>query len=256
MLFDSHAHLDDERFDIDRKQLINNLREKGISYVVDPGSDIPSSQLALQLAKEYDFIYAAVGIHPESANEMTSQVLDTIRKLAQDPRVVAIGEIGLDYHYDDGAPREAQKATLEKQLELAAELKLPVIIHNREAHKDTLEIIKAYRRYLTGCVLHSYSGSWEMAKKLLNLDCYISLAGPVTFKNALKPVEVAKNIDLNSLLIETDSPYLTPHPHRGKRNNPAMVGLVAEKIADIRGMETEEIARITCENAKKFFGIK
>lgn len=255
MLFDSHAHLDDERFDEDREALIEGLSGRGISYVLNAGADMDSSRRAIELAEKYDFIFASVGIHPHDAVNMKNEDLKILEKMAEHPKVVAIGEIGLDYYYDN-SPREIQRARFADQLELSAKVGLPVIIHDRDAHGDTIDLLKAHRSILKGCVLHCYSGSWDMAKVLLDMGFYISLGGPVTFKNAAKAIEVARNINLESLLIETDSPYLTPHPYRGQRNDPGMVQLVAERIAEIRGMEVSELARITLENACRFFGIK
>jgi TatD DNase family protein len=255
MLFDSHAHLDDERFDEDREALIEGLPGRGISYVLNAGADMDSSKRAIALAEKYDFIYASVGIHPHDAVNMMNGDLYTLEAMAKHPKVVAIGEIGLDYYYDN-SPRDIQRKRFADQLELSAKAGLPVIIHDRDAHGDTLDILKAHRSILKGCVLHCYSGSWDMAKVLLDMGFYISLGGPVTFKNAAKAVEVAQNINLESLLIETDSPYLAPHPHRGKRNDPGLVRYAAERIAEIRGMEVSEVARITLENACRFFGIQ
>ena len=255
MLFDSHAHLDDERFDGDREALIESLPERGISYVLNAGADLASSGRAVRLAEKYDFIYASVGIHPHDAVGMEDGDLETLAKMAKHPKVVAIGEIGLDYYYDN-SPRDVQRQRFADQLELSAKAGLPVIIHDRDAHGDTLDILKAHRSTLKGCVLHCYSGSWDMAKVLLDMGFFLSIGGPVTFKNSVKTVEIAGKVPLDSLLIETDSPYLTPHPYRGQRNDPGMVQLVAERIAEIRGMEISELARVTLENACRFFGIR
>jgi len=254
MLFDSHAHLDDERFDQDRQALIEGLPAKGISYVLNAGADMESSRRSIRLAEQYDFIYASVGIHPHDAVGMTDNDLDQLEKMAGHHKVVAIGEIGLDYFYDN-SPREIQRERFADQLQLSSRVGLPVIIHSRDAHADTLDILKAHKSCLKGCVLHCYSGSWEMARVYLDMGFYISLGGPVTFKNSAKAVEVAKNIDINNLLIETDSPYLTPHPYRGRRNDPGMVRLVAERIAEIRGIDAETLAEATRKNACRLFGI-
>lgn len=255
MLFDSHAHLDDERFDPDRQDLIASLPDKGISYVVNAGADMESSKRSIMLAEQFDFIYASVGIHPHDAAGMTDQDLGDLEKMAGHDKVVAIGEIGLDYYYDN-SPRQIQRERFAHQLQLSSKVGLPVIIHSRDAHADTLDILKAHSSYLKSCVLHCYSGSWEMAKVYLDMGFYISLGGPVTFKNSAKAVEVAKNIDINYLLIETDSPYLAPHPYRGKRNDPGMVKLVAERIADIRGIDVNSLAEATLKNACRLFGIR
>ncbi|MDD3612821.1 MAG: TatD family hydrolase [Caldicoprobacterales bacterium] len=254
MFFDSHAHLDDERFDEDRDEVIRGLPDKGIAYVLNAGADMDSSQKSIDLAKSYDFIYAAVGVHPHDADSLADAQLKALEQMAKEEKVKAIGEIGLDYHYDF-SPREQQKEAFALQLDLAFRLNLPVIIHNREAHKDTLDILRAHRSILKGGVMHSYSGSWEMAKELMDLGFYISLAGIVTFKNAKKPVELAEKLPMDRLLIETDCPYLTPHPFRGKRNDPGFVRLVAEKIGQLRGMDTDLVAQITKNNACSLFRI-
>lgn len=254
MLFDTHAHLEDERFDEDREQLIEELPEKGVAYVVNVGSTLETSRMSVELAARYPFIYAAVGVHPHEVSQMSSRDLATLEAMATGQKVVAIGEIGLDYYYDF-SPRELQREWFARQIDLAYSLGLPIIIHDREAHADVLDILKAKKDRIVGGVMHCYSGSWEMAKDFMDLGLYISLGGPVTFKNAKRPVEVAQKIPLDRLVIETDSPYLAPTPHRGKRNNPAYVGLVAQRIAEIRGMSFEEIAEITLNNAKKLFRI-
>lgn len=254
MLFDTHAHLDDKRFDDDRDELIRGLPERGVSRVITPGIDVDSSKKCVDLADKYDIVYAGVGIHPHEASKLEDNYLDQLRTMAQNKKVVAIGEIGLDYYYDF-SPRDIQKQRFIEQIELAAELKLPIIIHNRDSHEDMLNILREHKDLINGGVMHCFSGSWEMAKIVLDLGLYISLAGPVTFKNAKKPVEVAKNVPLDRLLIETDSPYLTPVPYRGKRNDPGHVALVAEKIAEIRGITVEEVGRITTENALNLFKI-
>ncbi len=254
MLFDSHAHLDDERYNPDRQSLIKGLPSRGISYVVNVGADMESSSRSIQLAEEYPFIFAAIGVHPHDAEGMKDQDLDTLKKMAEHPKVVAIGEIGLDFYYDN-SPRESQRKRFADQLELSVEANLPVVIHSRDAHGETMDILKSYSSRLKGCVLHCYSGSWELAKVYQSMGFYISIGGPITFKNAVKTTEVAANIDINHLLIETDSPYLTPHPYRGKRNDPSFVSLVAERIAEIRGIKMEELAEVTKINTCRFFNI-
>ena len=243
MLFDSHAHLNDARFDEDREALIQKLQEEHVDLVLNPGADIETSISSVELANKYDFIYAAVGVHP-------------LRKLAtENEKVVAIGEIGLDYYYDN-SPREVQKEWFKKQIELANELKLPIIIHDRDAHQDTFEIIKNTKSPEIGCVLHCYSGNVELAKEYVKMGCYISIPGTVTFKNNKKTREVAKEIPLEYLLIETDSPYMAPEPHRGKRNDPSLVAFVADKIAQEKGISYEKVCEATKENAKRLFNIK
>ena len=256
MLFDSHAHLNDERFDEDREELISSLQEKGVDLVVNPGACIKTSIESVELANEYGFIYAAVGVHPHDVGELDDSAIDTLRKLAtENEKVVAIGEIGLDYYYDN-SPREVQKEWFIKQIELANELKLPIIIHDRDAHGDTFEIIKKYKSPEIGCVLHCYSGNVELAREYVKMGCYISLSGTVTFKNNKKTKEVAGEIPLDRLFIETDSPYMAPTPHRGKRNDPSLVQFVADTIAVEKGVSYETVCEATKENAKKFFGIK
>lgn len=256
MLFDSHAHLNDERFDEDREELISSLQEKGVDLVVNPGACIKTSIESVELANKYDFIYAAVGVHPHDVGDLDDTAIDTLRKLAtENEKVVAIGEIGLDYYYDN-YPRDIQQKWFIKQIELANELKLPIIIHDRDAHGDTLEIIKKYKSPEIGCVLHCYSGSVELAREYVKMGCYISLSGTVTFKNNKKTKEVAREIPLDRLFIETDSPYMAPTPHRGKRNDPSLVQFVADTIAVEKGVSYETVCKATKENAKKFFNIK
>ncbi|MGL4797086.1 MAG: TatD family hydrolase [Paraclostridium sp.] len=256
MLFDSHAHLNDEKFDEDREVLINSLKENGVELVLNPGACIETSKSSVELAKKYDFIYAAVGVHPHDVGNMTEEDIETLRKLAtENDKVMAIGEIGLDYYYDT-APREDQKKWFKRQVELANELKLPIIIHDRDAHGDTFEIIKNVKNPEIGCVLHCYSGNVELAKEYIKMGCYISIPGTVTFKNNKKTVEVVREIPLEYLLIETDSPYMAPVPHRGKRNDPSMVQFVADKIAQEKGISYETVCEATKENAKKLFNIK
>ena len=252
MLFDTHAHLDDKRFDKDRGELIRGLPDRGVFRVICPGIDVESSERCIELSERYDIVYAGVGIHPHEAGSAGEDYLESLRSMAAHKKVVAIGEIGLDYYYDF-SPREVQKKIFTEQIGLASEVGLPIIVHNRESHKDVLDILRSNKDMLVGGVMHCYSGSWDMAKLFLDLGLYISLGGPVTFKNAKRPIEIAENIPLDRLLIETDSPYLTPVPHRGKRNDPGLVGLVAEKIAMIRGISLDEVRRITFENATSLF---
>lgn len=253
MFFDTHTHLDDKKFDADRDELIGSLKSEGLSLAVNIGADIKSSKESIALSEKYDFIYAAVGVHPSDTGNLTDDDILTLEKLAAHKKVVAIGEIGLDYYWDT-PDRETQKRWFKKQLELAKKLNMPYIIHDRDAHEDTLKIIKEVG-YTNG-VMHCFSGSSEMAEEVVKMGMYVSLSGTVTFKNAKNIKAVAKNIPLDRLLIETDSPYLTPEPFRGKRNNSGYVKYVAEEIAKIRGMKTEEIAKITLENGKRFYNIK
>lgn len=256
MLIDSHAHLDDSRFDEDRDEIIKSLKENKIDYIVNIGADFESSLNSIKLAKDHENIYAAVGIHPHDAKTLNEHMYNELKNMAiNNEKVVAIGEIGLDYYYDN-SPRDIQKYWFERQLELAKELDLPVVIHSRDATQDTFDIIKKCQDGSMRGVLHCYSGSVETMREYLKLGYIISLGGPVTFKKALVPKEVAKEVPLDKLLIETDSPYLTPEPYRGKRNDPTKVYHVAEMIADIRGISIEELAEATSNNAKEFFKIK
>ena len=255
MLFDTHAHLDDNRFDEDRDSVIKQCRQEGVELILNAASDIETSVKSIALAKKYDFIYAAVGVHPHSASEMDEDTIPVIASLAENNKVKAIGEIGLDYHYDY-SPRDVQKKRFIEQIDLARQLKLPEIVHDREAHGDVMEIFRKNRIKEVGGVLHSFSGSSEMAIECLRMGLYLSISGPVTFQNAKKTVEAVKVIPLDMLLIETDSPYLTPVPNRGKRNYPGYVRYVAEKIAEIKGLSFEEVAYKTKENGKKLFGIE
>ena len=252
MLFDTHAHLDDHAFDADRRELIASLPGQGIGLLMNPGCSFESSRNAIALAEEYDFIYAAVGSHPDVADEVDDALIAEYRELCKHPKVKAIGEIGLDYHYED-IPRDIQKRAFRLQMELAAELDLPVIVHEREAHEDGLKIVDEFPT-VKG-VFHCYSGSLEMAKELVRRGWYIGFTGVLTFKNARKAIEVAANIPLDRIVIETDCPYMAPVPFRGKRNDPGLVCHMAEKLAQIRGITPEEAARITLENGKRLYGI-
>ncbi len=254
MLFDSHAHYDDPKFDADRNSVIERAREAGVSYILNASSNMSSAVETVSIAQEFDFIYAAVGIHPHNVHEINENILNAIQDFASHNKVVAIGEIGLDYYYDT-SPRDLQKYWFARQLSLAGELGLPVIIHDREAHEDTMDIIKSENSKETGGVFHCYSGSVEMARDVLDNNFYISIGGAVTFKNARKAIEVVNYVPMDRLLIETDCPYMTPEPYRGKRNDSGYVGLVAQKIADIKGLTYEQVAYATTENAKRLFNI-
>ena len=253
MLFDTHAHYDDEAFDADRDQLLTALPDCGVGLVIDPGCDLTSSRRAVELAAAYPHVYAAVGIHPENCGGCTDDDLAALRPLTQQPKVVAIGEIGLDYYWEENPPREFQQQVFRRQLALAQELQLPVIVHDREAHADTLFIVREFPD-VTG-VFHCFSGSPEMAQELLKLGWYLGFDGPVTYKNARRAPEVAAVTPLDRMLIETDSPYMTPVPYRGKRNDSGYVRLVAEKLAEWKGVAPEEMARLTTENGKRLFRI-
>jgi len=255
MLFDSHAHLDAGRFDNDRDKVIQRAKENGISLIMNPGADFESSVKSVELAEKYNMIYAAVGVHPHDAKTMDDMMLQLLKSLTRKPKVMAIGEIGLDFHYDH-SPRDVQIKWFREQIRLAKEVNLPIIIHDREANNEVMNILKEEEAFDTGVLMHCYSGSAELARQYVNKGAYISIAGPITFKNARKAVEVVKTVPLDRLMIETDSPYLTPHPYRGKRNESGYVKYVAEKIAEIKEITFEEVAKKTTENAKEYFRIK
>jgi TatD DNase family protein len=254
MLFDTHAHLNAEQYNDDLEEVISRAREAGVHNMVVVGFDRPTIQKAMELAERYEFIYACVGWHPVDAIDMTEEDLLWIEELAAHPKVVAIGEMGLDYHWDK-SPKDIQKEVFRKQIRLAKKVKLPIVIHNREATADIVEILKEEGAEEVGGIMHCFSGSPEVAKECVKMNFYISLGGPVTFKNAKKPKEVVAEIPLDKLLIETDCPYLAPHPYRGQRNEPSYVKLVAEQIAAIKGVSFEEVADATTQNAKKLFAI-
>lgn len=250
-IFDAHAHYDDKWFDDDRSALLSSLPQNGVSYVVNAAVDIATAKTAVEYAEEYPFMYACAGIHPENIEGLDENYLEQLTELLKHPRVVALGEIGLDYYWD--IPREAQYRVFEEQLQLAHELNVPVVIHDREAHGDVMELLRKYR---PKGLLHCYSGSAEMLKEVTKLGMSISLGGTVTFKNARVPVEVAAAVPLDRLLLETDAPYLSPVPYRGKRNDSTNIAYTAQRIAEIRGMDAQELINITTENAKRLFGIK
>ena len=251
MLFDTHAHMDDRSFDTDRRELLESLPGAGISLLMNPGCSYESSRNAIALAEQYDYIYAAVGSHPDVADEVDEALIEQYRELAtRHPKIKAIGEIGLDYHYED-IPREIQQRAFRMQMALAQELGLPVIVHEREAHEDGLRIVDEFPT-VKG-VFHCYSGSAEMAKELIKRGWYIGFTGVLTFKNARKAIEVASAIPMDRIVIETDCPYMAPVPFRGKRNDPGKVFYMAEKLAQLRGISTEEAARITLENGKRLY---
>ena len=253
MLFDTHAHMDDRAFDSDRAELLASLPQQGLALVMNPGCSLASSRNADALSREYNYIYAAVGSHPDAADEVNEQVLDEYRLLCRNnPKIKAIGEIGLDYHYED-IPRKLQKAAFRAQMKLAQELNLPVIVHEREAHADALEILEEFPT-VTG-VFHCYSGSAEMAKELVRRGWYIGFTGVLTFKNAKKALEVAQTIPKDRLVLETDCPYMAPEPFRGKRNHPGYLYRMAEKLAELWSMSPEDVQTITLENGKRLYHI-
>ena len=253
MIFDTHAHMDDRAFEEDREELLSRLPQEGIALLMNPGCSQASSLAAVELAKRYDYLYAAVGSHPDAADEVNEAALECYRSLCREnSKVKAIGEIGLDYHYED-IPRDIQQRAFRAQMALAREEKLPVIVHEREAHEDGMNIVAEFPE-VTG-VFHCYSGSLEMAKWLIDRGWYIGFGGVLTFKNARKALEVAANIPLERIVLETDCPYMAPEPFRGKRNDPGKLYRVAEKLAQLRGLTAEEVQAVTLENGKKLYRI-
>ena len=255
MLFDTHAHYDDKRFDPNRDELLASLPAHDIGLILNPGCDVETSRKAVSYAQKYAFVYAAVGIHPENINESWNNDLSVIQELAQtEPKVRAIGEIGLDYYWEkDEHARARQQVVFARQMELARELDMPVIVHDRDAHGDCMEITRRYPE-VRG-VYHCYAGSVEMARELLRLGYYLSFTGVITFKNARRAIEVIREVPIDRLMIETDAPYMTPEPFRGRRNSSLYVYRMAETIAEIKGMSVEEVERITTENGKRLFAI-
>ena len=250
MIFETHAHLNDPAFDEDRDFLINNLPQKGIEAVMNVGCCLESSHDCIALAEKYPFVYASVGSHPDSADEVNEEVIEKYRQMASHPKVLAIGEIGLDYYYET-IPREIQQKAFRMQMELAKELDMPVIVHERNAHDDGMRIVKEFPT-VKG-VFHCYSGSAEMARQLVNMGWYIGFTGVLTFKNARKAVETAESIPLDRIVLETDCPFMAPEPFRGKRNDPGYLYRMAERLAEIRGISVEEVHAVTTDNAKKLY---
>lgn len=248
-IFDTHSHYDDDKFDKDRASLLGSLQNKGVSRVVSCGCDINSSKFNSLLSEKYDYFYFAAGFHPENLEGFTLDDLDIIEEIAKHKKCVAIGEIGLDYHWMSSS-REVQKEFFEAQIELAKKLDMPVIVHDREAHGDTLDILKATK---PKGVLHCFSGSREMAREIIKLGMYIGLNGVVTFKNARKSLEVVKDIPIDRLVLETDCPYLAPEPYRGKRNDSSYIPFIAEKIGEILSIPAQEILDITYQNACRLY---
>ena len=253
ILFDTHAHYDSRQFHSDRDQVLSALPAQGVELVVNPGCDLDSSQTAVELAGRYPFVYAAVGVHPEDCGDWEDGHIDRLRALAAQPKVVAVGEIGLDYYWPENPPKELQKRVFRAQLALAGELDLPAIVHDREAHGDCLDIVREFPR--TRGVFHCFSGSAEMAMELVKLGWMISFTGVLTYKNARKAVEAAQAVPLDRIMIETDSPYMAPVPHRGKRNHSGYVGLICQRLAELKGITPDECSRITLENGRRFFQI-
>ena len=250
-IFDAHAHYDDGWFDEDRDSVLGNLPDKGVCGVVNNSVDLDNAKRVIALAEKYDYMYAAVGVHPENLENLPDDYLDRITELTKHPKVVAVGETGLDYHWD--IPREEQKRVFEEQLGLSLDLKMPIIVHDREAHGDVFDLLRKYR---PNALVHCFSGSVELMSEAVRMGLYISLGGVVTFKNARHSVEVASEIPLDRLLLETDAPYMAPVPFRGKRCDSSMIVFAAEKIAQLRNMTAQQVLDITTENAKRFYSIK
>lgn len=254
MLFDTHAHFDDEQFDNDRQNVIESLKNFNVSYVTNVGADIETSRKAVEIAENFDFVYATAGIHPGSVDEAEEDDIEIIKDIAiNHPKVRAIGEIGLDYHYE-GCDIERQKYFFRKQLELAKELNMPVVIHDRDSKGECIKILKEMN--VSNGVMHCFSGSRETAEELIKMGFMISFTGVLTFKNARRAIDACGAIPLDRLMIETDCPYMAPEPHRGERNFSGYVEFVARKMAEIKGVTFEEIARITTENGLRFYGIE
>ena len=255
MLFDSHAHYNDERFNDDRDEILSSMPQNNVGLIMNSCSSLDEVPEIFEICEKFPFVYASVGIHPHEALNATESDMDALKEYAKNPKVKAIGEIGLDYYYDF-SPRDTQKKWFARQVEVAKELHMPVIIHDRDAHKDCMDILRDCRVSEVGGVFHCYAGSVEMAREILDWGMYIAFGGSLTFKNSVRPVEVAKYVPLDRIVIETDCPYLTPVPHRGKRNSSLYIHYVAEKLAEIRGMSAKEIEDITYENAKRCFGME
>lgn len=249
-IFDTHAHYDDSKFDDERTALLEELPTKGVCNVVNQSTDLKTAQISIELAEKYDYIYAAVGVHPENLDGLPDNYISVLRELAKHKKVVAIGEIGLDYYYD--IPKDFQLRVFEEQLALANELSMPVCVHDREAHGDTLSMLQKYK---PKGVVHCFSGSNEVAREVLKLGMYIGVGGVVTFKNARKVIEVVEEAPLERIVLETDAPYLAPVPFRGKRNDSSMIIYTAQRVAEIKKLSTEEILKTTCENARKMYEI-
>lgn len=252
MLIDTHVHLNADQYDDDLQEVIDRALSEGINRMFVVGFDTKTIERTMKLIDQYDFIYGIIGWHPVDAIDCTDERLEWIESLSKHPKIIGIGEMGLDYHWDK-SPKDIQKDVFRKQIALAKRVQLPIIIHNREATQDCVDILKEENASEVGGIMHSFSGSNEIADEILKMNFYVSLGGPVTFKNAKQPKEVAKHVPLDRLLVETDAPFLSPHPYRGKRNEPARVKLVAEQIAELRGLTYEEVCEATTENAERLF---
>lgn len=252
-IFDSHAHYDSEQYDNDREAVIKEMKDNGVIYIMNCGADIKSSEKAVELTKEHEMFFGAVGIHPTEAFDVTDESINRIRELAENDKIKAIGEIGLDYYWPENPSSSDQKIAFRRQMALADELGLPVIIHDRDAHNDTLEIIKDFPN-VKG-VVHCFSGSAEFAKECVKRGYYIGITGVITFNNAKKIIKVCEEVSLDKILVETDAPYMAPVPMRGKRNQSNYIEYVIEKIAEVKGITPEEVSKVTIDNAKRLFNI-
>ncbi len=254
MIFDTHAHYDDDSFDNDREEVILTAYNEGVVGIVNMGVDIENSRANIEFVKKYDFMYGAVGVHPNEVGDLTDKDIDILRELSKEDKIIAIGEIGLDYYYDE-PPRDIQKVFFEKQIELAREVKLPICVHSRDAAKDTLDMMIATHAEEVGGVVHCYSYSKEMAREFLKLNYFFGIGGVVTFKNAKTLKEVVDYLPIENIVLETDCPYLAPDPYRGKRNVSGYLKYVAKAIGDIKDISEEEVIRITNENAKRLYNL-
>lgn len=254
MLFDSHAHYNDERFREDLDEILSSMKDNNVGYIMNACSSVDEFEDIKNIIEKYPFVYGAAGVHPHETEKMTEKDIERIEAFSKHPKIKAIGEIGLDYFYDN-SPKEAQKYWFARQVDLAVKLDMPVIIHDRDAHKDTMDILKEHDVKKVGGAFHCYTGSAEMVKDVLDMNMYIAFGGSVTFKKAAKPIEAARVVPIDRIIIETDCPYLTPEPHRGKRNSSLYIHYVAEKLAEIKGVSVGEIIEKTAENAKKCFRI-
>lgn len=255
MIFDTHAHYDDEAFDEDREELLTHMRERGVEYIVNVGASIASTAKTLELTEQYPFVFGAAGVHPSETAELTSRDIEWIREIASKEKIVAIGEIGLDYYWPE-PDKEIQKKWFKEQLKLAEETGLPIIIHSRDAAADTLEILKEWDAHKIKGVIHCFSYTWEIAREYLAMDYYFGIGGVLTFKNAKKLKEAVMHIPMEKILLETDCPYLAPEPYRGKRNQSEYIFYVAKQLAEIKNLSREEVLEITNKNAKNFYGIQ
>ena len=254
MIFDTHAHYDDEVFNEDRDKLLKSIKNNGVDFIVNVGASMDSTKKALELAKEYSFIYAAIGVHPSETEGLCEQDMQWLKEQVSNKKVVDIGEIGLDYYWPE-PDQSIQKKWFERQLSLASEVKLPIVIHSRDAAKDTLDILKGWQKELHGGVIHCFSYTKEIAREYLNMDYYFGIGGVLTFKNARKLIEAVEYIPIERILLETDCPYLAPEPYRGKRNQSDYIDFVAQKLSEIKGLKKEEVLMCTMENAREFYRI-